>query len=125
MTPQEKALAAAFLAEMWPVVREYREPEKTRATVSVESPAPYPCYCLPGPARCDDPYNWCDRPQRWHLGRRWNGPDRLSVECACPKTPCGLTEFGEWDPACDFHGLTKTTRQGHAPQDCPGREELG
>lgn len=21
----------------------------------------YPCYCLPGPARCDDPYNWCDR----------------------------------------------------------------
>lgn len=61
---------------------------------------------------------------RWHHGRRWSGPDRLSVECNCPKTACGLTEFGVWDPACDFHGLTKTIRQGHAPQDCPGREVL-
>ncbi len=26
--------------------------------------APYPCYCLPGPAQCDDPYAWCDRPRR-------------------------------------------------------------
>jgi hypothetical protein len=63
-------------------------------------------------------------PQIWHHGRRWNGPDRLSRECNCPKTACGLTEFGKWDPACDFHGLTKTTRQAHAPQDCPGHEVL-
>jgi hypothetical protein len=21
----------------------------------------YPCYCWPATARCDDPYNWCDR----------------------------------------------------------------
>ena len=24
----------------------------------------YPCHCLPGAARCDDPYNWCDRAER-------------------------------------------------------------
>ena len=51
----------------------------------------------------------------WYVGR-------LSAECGCPKTPCGLTEFGTWDPDCDFHGPTKTMRQGHAPEDCPGYE---
>lgn len=24
----------------------------------------YPCYCLPGSARCDDPYAWCDRSEQ-------------------------------------------------------------
>lgn len=24
----------------------------------------YPCYCLPGEARCDDPFAWCDRLQQ-------------------------------------------------------------
>ena len=64
-------------------------------------------------------------PRTWHVGRRWNGPDRLSHECDCPKTPCGLTEFGTWDAACGFHGPTKTIRQGHASEDCPGHEVLG
>lgn len=58
----------------------------------------------------------------WHIGRRWYGPDHLSFDCNCPKTPCGLTTFGNWDPECEFHGLSKSIRQGHPPEECPGHE---
>lgn len=59
-----------------------------------------------------------------HVGRRWNGPDRLSYECDCPKQPCGLTLVSDWLPDCPFHQMTKTIRQGHAAEDCPGVEEM-
>ena len=43
----------------------------------------YPCYCLPGAARCDDPYNWCDRAEREAPNRKtpeeWAAVKRLYV----------------------------------------------
>lgn len=57
---------------------------------------------------------------QWHIGRRWSGPDSLSFECDCPKTPCGLTTFSNWEPDCPFHNEYKTIRQGHPEEDCPG-----
>lgn len=60
----------------------------------------------------------------WHIGRCWSGPDRLSFDCDCPTTPCGLTVLGKWLPDCRFHGMDKTIRQGHAAENCPGHEEI-
>lgn len=57
---------------------------------------------------------------RLHTGRRWSGPDSISFECDCPKTECGLTVWGIWDSDCEFHGWTKSIRQSHAPENCPG-----
>ena len=34
---------------------------------------PHPCYCLPGPARCDEPHNWCDRPRVHNTDRMRDG----------------------------------------------------
>lgn len=60
-------------------------------------------------------------PGKNHVGRRWSGPDDLSQSecCKCPKTPCGLTVWGEWDKACTFHGWDKTIRQSHSADKCP------
>lgn len=55
-----------------------------------------------------------------HVGRRFTGPDRISYECDCPKQPCGLTLMSEWLPDCPFHGGTKTIRQSHPADACPG-----
>jgi hypothetical protein len=55
----------------------------------------------------------------WHIGRGWTGPDSDLFQCPCPKTPCGLTVMGEWDPTCTFHGWDKSLRQGHVARDCP------
>lgn len=54
-----------------------------------------------------------------HVGRRWSGPDSLSFECDCPKTACGLTEWGNWKKGCEFHGWNKSTRQSHPADKCP------
>lgn len=58
-----------------------------------------------------------------HVGIGWSGPDDLvqSECCPCPKTPCGLTVWGEWAEGCEYHGVGKTIRQSHPEGKCPGR----
>jgi hypothetical protein len=61
------------------------------------------------------------KPGKHHVGRGWSGPDDLYQEecCQCPKTPCGLTVWGEWDKDCDFHGPLNAIRQSHPEDKCP------
>lgn len=56
-----------------------------------------------------------------HVGRRWSGPDDIEgYTCDCPKTACGLTEWGKWAEGCEFHGPMKSIRQSHSAEKCPG-----
>lgn len=57
--------------------------------------------------------------QSWHTGRSWAGHAKED-SCPCPKAPCGLADgyapgCPEYDPAA-----TKTIRQRHRAEDCPG-----
>lgn len=54
-----------------------------------------------------------------HVGRSWNGTE-IEDSCPCEKAICGLAIMGRFDPECTWHDLTKTIRQGHAAEFCPG-----
>ncbi|GAA0720101.1 hypothetical protein Drose_06370 [Dactylosporangium roseum] len=57
-------------------------------------------------------------PGAYHVGRSWTGTT-LENNCPCPKAPCGLVDRAH-PPACEQHGHTKTIRQSHRAEDCPG-----
>lgn len=60
-----------------------------------------------------------------HIGRRWAGPDSVSWPellenpCGCVMAPCGLVEWGKFNPDCKFHGWNRSIRQSHAAENCP------
>lgn len=60
----------------------------------------------------------------WHMGRAWNG-HAMEDECPCPQAACGLITSVDKDESCPQHGFaaSKTIRQGHAEQNCPGHSE--
>lgn len=55
----------------------------------------------------------------WHSGRGWVGTD-IEDACPCPQEPCGLVDFSKASPDCVQHRMTKTVRQGHPADQCPG-----
>ncbi len=55
----------------------------------------------------------------WHIGRAWTGHE-IEDTCPCPKASCGLVEQRSLTGGCDQHNGTKTTRQGHPAERCPG-----
>jgi hypothetical protein len=59
-------------------------------------------------------------PLRYHTGRAWVGHE-IEDGCPCVKAPCGLVEATV--PECPEHApaAMKTFRQGHPPDECPGR----
>ena len=63
-------------------------------------------------------------PWMWHMGRSFVGHP-LEDACPCPKAPCGLIISDQIDESCDQHPMRhgKTYRQGHRPEDCPGKGE--
>lgn len=56
-----------------------------------------------------------------HSGRSWVGHP-LEDACPCPKEACGLVNMSNVDEDCEQHGMgaTKTIRQSHFGDDCPG-----
>lgn len=62
----------------------------------------YPCYCLPGPARCDEPHAWCDRPAPsagQDTGQLRDEIARgIAAEVECLDSP--LSD-DDWDYYCD------------------------
>lgn len=52
-----------------------------------------------------------------HFGRAWAG-HAIEDNCPCTKAPCGLV--AETSPECTEHGTTKSTRQSHPADACPG-----
>lgn len=60
----------------------------------------------------------------WHMGRAWTG-HAIEDECPCPQEACGLVSSVTKDDECPQHGFgaSKTTRQGHPEQNCPGHSE--
>lgn len=62
-------------------------------------------------------------PGKHHVGIGWSGPDDLHMPecCPCPKTPCGLTVYGEWDKDCQIHKVQGAIRQSHPEGKCPDR----
>lgn len=63
-------------------------------------------------------------PWMWHMGRSFVG-HHIEDQCPCPKAPCGLVISDQIDEACEQHAFrfSKTYRQGHQPEDCPGKGE--
>lgn len=57
----------------------------------------------------------------YHIGRSWGAQRFIEDECPCPKTPCGLVDEANTDPACTEHPpeRCKTMRQRHRPEECP------
>lgn len=56
-----------------------------------------------------------------HIGRSWPGSGNpIEAKCPCPKAPCGLVNDSTRDPDCAQHSASKTIRQGHAAEKCPG-----
>jgi hypothetical protein len=55
----------------------------------------------------------------YHIGRSWNG-HYLEDACPCQQAPCGLVAVVS--PGCSQHApeATKTIRQRHLAEDCPG-----
>lgn len=60
----------------------------------------------------------------WHMGRAWEGHE-MEDACPCPQEACGLVTTETRDANCPQHsfGASKTMRQGHAAQNCPGHSE--
>lgn len=54
-----------------------------------------------------------------HIGRAWVGT-QFEQDCPCVKAPCGLVDSGNTSADCPQHQITKTIRQGHRAEDCPG-----
>lgn len=52
-----------------------------------------------------------------HFGRAWAG-HAIEDACPCTKAPCGLV--AETSPECTEHSTTKSTRQSHPADACPG-----
>lgn len=59
-----------------------------------------------------------------HVGREWTGHD-MEDACECPQATCGLVILEDADPECSQHGFkfSKTMRQGHPEDRCPGRND--
>lgn len=60
-----------------------------------------------------------------HMGRSFSGT-RLEDACPCPKAACGLViTTGLMTSDCPEHAFaaTKTMRQGHRAEQCPGVRE--
>lgn len=55
----------------------------------------------------------------YHIGRSWSG-NRLEKDCPCVNAACGLVSIPSED--CDQHHYTatKTMRQIHDVDNCPG-----
>lgn len=60
----------------------------------------------------------------WHTGRSFNG-HHMEDACPCPQEACGLVDFKKADAECPQHafGASKTMRQGHMADACPGKSE--
>lgn len=56
---------------------------------------------------------------RMHVGRSWSG-HWVEDECPCPKAPCGLIVMSTASPECEQHDGTRTIRQSHFENECPG-----
>ncbi|MEV8042422.1 hypothetical protein AB0P02_01075 [Streptomyces griseoluteus] len=103
---------ARTLASRWGVLRAYggAATELRRAldgpsTSVTASPAPIPA-------------------EGWHIGRQWHGHE-LEDRCPCPQAPCGLVIAADAAKDCVEHGpgSTKSTRQSHPANTCPGPKE--
>jgi hypothetical protein len=57
-----------------------------------------------------------------HVARGWFDLV-FEEECPCEKAECGMVIIGKFDPECPYHDLTKTIRQGHSSEFCPGEDE--
>lgn len=60
-------------------------------------------------------------PSQVHYGRSWAGTT-LEDACPCGKAPCGLVDSDLVSETCPEHfvGATKTIRQLHYVDKCPG-----
>ncbi len=56
-----------------------------------------------------------------HIGRSWTS-HHIEDNCPCPQAPCGLVITDEISDQCSQHhwSATKTTRQSHPADQCPG-----
>lgn len=59
----------------------------------------------------------------WHIGRSWTTHE-IEDSCSCEQEVCGLVRASQAGE-CLEHGLLacRTIRQGHKPEDCPGKKE--
>lgn len=57
-----------------------------------------------------------------HIGRAWSGPGlmELAEDCTCEKAPCGLVIMTKMGADCPRHDITRTIRQSHTKEQCPG-----
>lgn len=57
-----------------------------------------------------------------HWSRHFEGPGHLEYQCPCPKAPCGMVVYGEYNEDCDQHPFerARTTRSSHPADECPG-----
>lgn len=62
----------------------------------------------------------------YHIGRSFSG-HFLEDECPCPQEPCGLVAVESVDPTCPQHPVerSKTIRQSHLAEHCPGAPQEG
>ena len=60
-----------------------------------------------------------------HIGRSFTTHD-LEDFCPCPQEPCGLVNTATIDPDCSQHslGASKTMRQAHSAEACPGEDAM-
>ncbi|MGI5222199.1 hypothetical protein [Nocardia sp. CA-290969] len=60
-------------------------------------------------------------PHSAHVGRSWSGT-AIEDSCPCPQEPCGLVDQKRAHPDCEHHPMvrTKTIRQSHTADRCPG-----
>lgn len=57
---------------------------------------------------------------RMHMGRHWVGHD-IEDRCPCPQEPCGLIDPANRHVDCVQHLSSRTFRQDHPADRCPGR----
>lgn len=57
-----------------------------------------------------------------HVARGWFGHE-MEDGCPCEKATCGFVVLGEFSSDCTIHTFTKTIRQGHSEEFCPGSDE--
>ena len=57
-----------------------------------------------------------------HWSRHFAGPGHLEYQCPCPKAPCGMVVYGDYNENCDQHPFerARTTRSSHPADECPG-----
>lgn len=54
-----------------------------------------------------------------HVARGWFDL-AFEEDCPCEKAICGMVVMGKFSPDCTSHDFTKTIRQGHSDEFCPG-----